>query len=55
MLYVAIRSISYGSDYNIEITCPECGRKSPVTTSLREFEIKPLSTEPMQIGINKFS
>ena len=53
-LFIAIRSISYGSDYNIQIQCPECGHKDNAEVSLAEFENKPLTEDPSSIGQNSF-
>jgi len=53
-LFVALRSISYGSDYNVQITCPECGHKDNVEISLTEFTNKELSEDPVILGQNNF-
>jgi len=53
-LFIAIRSISYGSDYNVQITCPECSYKNNVEISLAEFSNKPLSENPVNAGSNLF-
>jgi hypothetical protein len=53
-LFIAIRSISYGSDYNIQITCPECSYKDNSEVSLADFENKPLTEKPVAIGQNLF-
>jgi hypothetical protein len=53
-LFIAIRSISYGSDYNIEITCPECSHKDNIELSLTDFSNKMLGENPITVGQNLF-
>jgi hypothetical protein len=54
VLYVALRSLSYGSDYQAHVICPECGGKDRVETNLSEFSPKLLSIDPVTIGKNEF-
>lgn len=51
----AIRIAGYGSDYKVEVTCPQCDKKFKKTFDLAKFEIKPLTAEPVQEGQNLFS
>ena len=54
VLYVALRSISYGSQYNAHLICPECGERDKIETSLANFSPKVLDIDPVLIGSNEF-
>ena len=53
-LMTAIRITGYGSDYKVEVECPECGEKTSPTFSLSELPIKRLEIEPIEAGSNLF-
>ena len=38
-LLIYLRGISYGTDYQVEIKCPECTRTSPFTINLHELYV----------------
>ena len=38
-LFIKIRELSYGPDYHVSITCPNCGILSDVALDIREFPI----------------
>lgn len=39
-LFLAARTLAYGKDYEVEITCPSCGVKSKHTVDLQSFDQK---------------
>ena len=53
-LMVSVRITGYGSRYNAESTCPECGTKSMQEYNLADLEIKRLNIEPVIPGDNRF-
>jgi hypothetical protein len=53
-LMVAIRITGYGSDYEVELDCPECGAKNNATFDLSQLPIKRLEIEPVRFGENLF-
>jgi len=52
-LMIAIRSISYGSDYNAETHCPQCDNKEKHVFSLK-LPMKRLEIDPIAPGLNAF-
>ena len=53
-LMVALRITGYGADYNIEVSCPECGATNKTEFDLSQLPIKRLQVEPTDIGHNLF-
>ena len=53
-LLVSLRITGYGSEYEVEVDCPECGTKSKQNFDLSGLEIKRLEIEPVSIGQNLF-
>lgn len=53
-LMTAIRVTGYGSEYKVEVTCPECSEKSTNAFSLGELPIKRLQINPVAPGENAF-
>lgn len=51
---VALRITGYGTDYNSEVDCPNCGTKSKQTFDLSTLPIKPLDISPVEMGTNVF-
>ena len=49
-IFIAARILAYGSDYDVEITCPSCGEKSKHVIDLQEFETKETSWEGFEVG-----
>lgn len=47
-IFIAARILAYGADYEVEITCPNCGEKSKHVIDLQQFQTK-------LIDWNKFS
>jgi hypothetical protein len=54
-LMVSVRITGYGSSYNADSTCPECGERSAQQYNLTDLEIKRLEIEPVIAGENRFS
>ena len=54
-LMTAIRITGYGSDYEVEVTCPDCGESSKQSFNLAELPIKRLEIEPVEEGSNRFT
>jgi len=53
-LMTAIRITGYGSDYVVEVECPDCDEKSKQTFDLTGLPIKRLEILPIDIGANCF-
>jgi len=53
-LMVALRITGYGADYNIEVSCPECGATNKSEFDLSQLPIRRLEVEPVEIGENLF-
>lgn len=53
-LLIALRITGYGSDYELEINCPECSKTNKATFSLSDLKIKRLQIDPVEIGQNIF-
>lgn len=53
-LLVSLRITGYGSDYEVEVDCPECGAKNKQTFDLATLKIKRLEIDPVVIGENLF-
>ena len=54
-LMVSVRITGYGSAYNADSMCPECGVRSSQKYSLTDLEIKRLEIDPVLHGENRFS
>jgi predicted RNA-binding Zn-ribbon protein involved in translation (DUF1610 family) len=39
-IFIAARILAYGEDYEVEITCPDCGEKSKHVIDLQQFQEK---------------
>jgi len=53
-LMVSVRITGYGSSYNADSSCPECGERSSQQYNLTDLEIKRLEIEPVLPGENRF-
>jgi len=53
-IFAAIRSISLGSDYGVNIQCEECGEKQDEDIDLNTFKQKYLEIDPITVGKNIF-
>lgn len=50
----ALRVTGYGSEYNAQVSCPECGESSKHNFSLTDLPIKRLTISPVVDGSNLF-
>lgn len=53
-LLIALRITGYGADYELEISCPECGKTNKTSFDLTTLPIKRLVVDPVEIGVNEF-
>jgi hypothetical protein len=53
-LLVSLRITGYGSEYDVEVECPECSTKSKQSFDLSQLAIKRLEVEPISHGQNLF-
>jgi hypothetical protein len=53
-LLVSLRITGYGSDYDVEVECPECSTKSKQSFDLSQLQIKRLAVDPVSFGENLF-
>ena len=53
-LMTALRITGYGSDYNVEVDCPQCGERSKQSFDLTSLPIKRLDVQPVALGSNLF-
>lgn len=54
-IFIAIRRLAYGDDYNVSVTCPSCGENNKVKINLSELLYKPFNFEEHSKGQNSFS
>lgn len=53
-IMVAIRVTGYGSEYDVDVTCPSCSHKYKNTFDLNSLPIKTLDVDPVAPGKNEF-
>jgi hypothetical protein len=53
-IMIALRTVSYGPEYQIEVECPSCGEKDIFEFDLSILEMNTLDIEPVEPGVNKF-
>lgn len=53
-IMTAIRITGYGSEYSVEVDCPNCGEKSKQEFSLADLPINSLDLDPLVPGENIF-
>ena len=53
-LMTAIRITGYGADYEVEVSCPDCGESSKQNFNLSELPIRRLAIDPVEYGENAF-
>jgi len=53
-LLIALRITGYGADYELELSCPECGKTNKSSFDLTTLPIKRLVVDPVEIGVNEF-
>lgn len=55
-ILIAIRITGYGSEYKVEIECPECGEsKKEHSVDLSQLSLTGLGAMPLQVGQNLFA
>ena len=53
-IMTALRVTGYGSEYSVEVTCPNCSESSKQEFSLTDLPIKRLEIQPVAEGSNMF-
>ena len=53
-IMTALRVTGYGSQYSVEVDCPDCGERSKQDFQLTELPIKRLEINPVAAGANLF-
>ena len=53
-LLIALRITGYGTDYNVNLTCPQCMSTFMHNVDLSKLEIKFLEIEPLEPNVNMF-
>jgi hypothetical protein len=53
-IMTALRVTGYGSQYSVEVDCPDCGERSKQEFQLTELPIKRLKLSPVAEGANLF-
>jgi len=53
-IMVAYRITGYGSEYAVEVECPECEKKISKTYNLSKMPLLKLGADPVEDGQNKF-
>ena len=53
-LMTAIRITGYGSEYEVEVSCPSCSESTTQAFNLSELPLKRLTIDPVQMGENEF-
>lgn len=51
---IALRITGYGSGYNVDVQCPNCGEKSKQEFNLSDLRVKNLDIQPVSLGSNEF-
>lgn len=54
-IFIAIRRLAYGDDYNVGVTCPQCSAQNKVKINLSELSYKPFNFDQHPKGQNSFS
>jgi len=53
-IFIAIRRLAYGDDYNVAVTCPQCSKQTKVNINLGNLAYKPFEFDKHQKGQNEF-
>ena len=53
-IFIAARMLSYGKDYEVTLTCPNCGEKHDTVIDIAEFEEKEIDWSRFTKGQNTF-
>lgn len=54
-IFIAIRRLAYGDDYNVSITCPGCGEQNKTKINLGNLAYKPFDFDSHPKGQNSFT
>ena len=54
-VFVAARVLAYGPDYEVEITCPNCGQVSKHVVDLQDFDEKVIDFDALPKHVNRFN
>ena len=54
-IFIAIRRLAYGDDYNVSISCPSCSTQNKVKINLAELVYKPFNFDNYPKGVNSFT
>lgn len=54
-IFIAIRRLAYGDDYNVAITCPSCSAQNKVKINLANLAYKPFNFDEHPKGQNSFT
>lgn len=54
-IFIASRILAYGADYEVEITCPDCGEKSKQHVDLQDFDEKVVDFTHLPKHKNRFT
>src|SRR5579862_1532165 len=54
-IFIAIRRLAYGDDYNVAVTCPHCQKQNKVNINLGNLAYKTFDFQGHQKGQNEFS
>jgi len=53
-ILICLRCSGYGVNYDVKITCPDCGDDFDQTFDLSKLPIKPIGAQPLQNNVNLF-
>ena len=54
-IFVAIRRLAYGDEYNVSVTCPRCSTENKIKIDLSTLSYKPFNFEEHPKGVNNFT
>jgi hypothetical protein len=53
-IYITIRRMTYGDEYNVKVKCPSCGVEEELLINLGSFQPKPINYDLFKKGLNQF-
>lgn len=53
-IYITTRILGYGPQYNVEITCPSCGKKQKEAINLGQLSTREIDFSAVEKGTNRF-
>ena len=54
-IFIAIRRLAYGDEYNVSVTCPQCSTQNKVKIDLSALAYKTFNFDEYPKGVNSFS